>query len=237
MTRKLIVLYGSQTGTAQDIAENIWRGSKRYHFVGGVMAMDDFDVKGLIEEEVVIFVCSTTGQGGKCHRDGAIRVCCHNQIILDEPDNMKNFWKFMLKKSLPSDSLSSLNFGVIGLGDSSYSKFNFVAKRLHKRLLQIGAKAVCPVGLCDDQHELGLGAVLFPWIERFWKNLLLVKPLPTGLSALEQSPRATRWTVSCVQTFVAVDENQDIYADFEENPSEGYVEVLVSDSRSYDFEN
>lgn len=70
MTRKLIVLYGSQTGTAQDIAENIWRMSKRYHFVGGVMAMDDYDVNRLIEEEVVIFVCSTTGQGGECRRDG-----------------------------------------------------------------------------------------------------------------------------------------------------------------------
>lgn len=143
---------------------------------------------------------------------------------------MKNFWKFLLRKSLPSDSLSSLHFGVIGLGDSSYSKFNFVAKRLHKRLIQLGASAIEPVGLCDDQHELGLGAVMFPWIERFWKNLLTVKPLPTGLCALEQSPRSTRWTVSCVQTFVAVDENQDIYAGFEETPSEGYAELLVSDS-------
>lgn len=61
------MLYGSQTGTAQDIAENIWRESKRYHFVGGVKAMDDYDVKSLIEEEFAIFVCSTTGQGGERH--------------------------------------------------------------------------------------------------------------------------------------------------------------------------
>lgn len=144
---------------------------------------------------------------------------------------MKNFWKFLLRKSLPSDSLSSLNFGVIGLGDSSYSKFNFVAKRLHKRLLQLGANAIEAVGLCDDQHDLGVGALLFPWLERFWKNLLEAKPLPTGLSPLEKSPRTTRWTVSRVQTFVAVDENQDIFADFEETPSEGYAEVVVSDDQ------
>lgn len=149
--------------------------------------------------------------------------------LSDEPENMKNFWKFLLRKSLPSDSLSSLSFGVVGLGDSSYSKFNFVAKRLHKRLLQLGACAIEPVGLCDDQHELGLGAMLFPWLERFWKNLLEAKPMPIGLSPLEKSPRATRWTVNRVQTFVAVDENQDIFADFEETPSEGYAEVVVSD--------
>lgn len=29
------------------------------------MSMDDYDVKRLIDEEVVIFICSTTGQGGK----------------------------------------------------------------------------------------------------------------------------------------------------------------------------
>lgn len=60
----MIVLYGSQTGTAQDVGENIWRESKRFHFKGGVQPMNDYDVKKLIEEEVAIFVCSTTGQGG-----------------------------------------------------------------------------------------------------------------------------------------------------------------------------
>lgn len=60
----MIILYGSQTGTAQDISENIWRESKRFHFAGGVKPMDDYDVQNLIEEEVALFVCSTTGQGG-----------------------------------------------------------------------------------------------------------------------------------------------------------------------------
>jgi sulfite reductase alpha subunit-like flavoprotein len=65
MTRRMIILYGSQTGTAQDISENIWRESKRFRFEGGVKPMDDYDVTDLIEEEIVIFVCSTTGQGGE----------------------------------------------------------------------------------------------------------------------------------------------------------------------------
>lgn len=50
--------------TAQDISENVWRESKKYHFKGSVMSMDDYDVRKLIDEEVVIFICSTTGQGG-----------------------------------------------------------------------------------------------------------------------------------------------------------------------------
>lgn len=141
---------------------------------------------------------------------------------------MQKFWKFLLRKSLPSDSLAKLNFGVIGLGDSSYQQFNFVAKRLHKRLIQLGANPIQPPGLCDDQHDLGIGAVLFPWLEAFWKNLLELKPLPLGINPYETTPRPTKWTVSRVQTFVAVDENQDIYAEFEETSSDGYVEVVVS---------
>lgn len=34
-------------------------------------------------------------------------------------------------------------------------RFNFVAKKLHRRLLQLGGRALLPVCLGNDQHELG----------------------------------------------------------------------------------
>jgi sulfite reductase alpha subunit-like flavoprotein len=86
---KIVILYGSQTGNAQDLAETIWRESKRYYFKSCVKSMDDYNVLELINEQCVIFICSTTGQG-------------------EEPDNMKQFWKFLLRKNLPADSLSNL---------------------------------------------------------------------------------------------------------------------------------
>lgn len=127
MKRNLTVLYGSQTGTAQDLAEHVWRDSKKYYFKGSVQALNDYDPKRLLDEEFVVFVCSTTGQGV-------------------EPDNMKSFWKFLLRKNLPKDSLNGVHFSVLGLGDSSYSKYNFVAKRLNKRLLNLGGNLLMPVG-------------------------------------------------------------------------------------------
>jgi len=48
--------------------------------------MDTYSIVNLIFEKRIIFVCSTTGQG-------------------DQPDNMKNTWKFLLRKSLPTNSL------------------------------------------------------------------------------------------------------------------------------------
>ena len=74
----------------------------------------------------------------------------------------------------------------MGLGDSSYIKFNFAAKRLNKRLLQLGGQILISLGLGDDQHDLGYDAVADAWIESLWASLLTCYPLPCGVSALEK---------------------------------------------------
>ena len=43
MARRVLVLYGSQTGTAQDVAERVGREAKRRHFVARVVAMDEYE--------------------------------------------------------------------------------------------------------------------------------------------------------------------------------------------------
>jgi len=164
--RKLVILYGSETGTAQGVAERVYRESKRLHFETHLSTMDDYSpISRILEDRLVIFVASTTGQG-------------------DEPKNMEKFWKFLLRKNLPSDSLDALSFAVLGLGDSSYQKFNFVAKRLHKRLSQLGASSVVNLGLGDDQHDLGPDFVIDPWLADFWKVALEMMPLPEGLQPI-----------------------------------------------------
>ncbi|XP_063065983.1 NADPH-dependent diflavin oxidoreductase 1 [Engraulis encrasicolus] len=185
MDRTLLVLYGSQTGTAQDTAERIGRQALRRQMKVRVEALDSYNVAGLISEPLVIFVCSTTGQG-------------------DPPDNMRNFWRFVFRKSLPAGSLCRLDCAVLGLGDSSYPKFNFVAKKLSKRLLQLGANALLPVALADDQHDLGSDAVIDPWLKAFWEKALSLYPLPPGQSLMkDEEPLPPRFT------FHFLDDNTD----------------------------
>lgn len=173
------MLYGSQTFTAQETAEKIWRTAKALGLRGPVQALDDYDISKLIHEDFVLFVCATTGQG-------------------DEPDNMKSFWKFLLRRSLPSTSLLKVKFGVLGLGDSSYAKFNFVSKKLHKRLLQLGATPLLDVGLCDYQHDLGHNAVMIPWLDKFFSTLKTYLPnLQTETSDAKFIPR---WNVTLKKT-------------------------------------
>ncbi|XP_061459688.1 NADPH-dependent diflavin oxidoreductase 1 isoform X3 [Rhineura floridana] len=159
---KILILFGSQTGTAEDAAERIGREAKRRHFQCTVEALDDYNVANLIHEPLVVFICATTGQG-------------------DPPDNMKNFWRFVFRKSLPPTSLCRMDYAVLGLGDSSYPKFNFVAKKLHKRLLQLGGSPIVPAALGDDQHDLGPDAVIDPWLLDLWEKILALYPLPSGL--------------------------------------------------------
>lgn len=42
-SRNLLILYGSETGCAQDTAERIGRQARRRHFRTRVMAMDEYD--------------------------------------------------------------------------------------------------------------------------------------------------------------------------------------------------
>ena len=44
MEQTLLILYGSQTGTAQDVAEKIYREAKRRHLTAKVMSLDSYDI-------------------------------------------------------------------------------------------------------------------------------------------------------------------------------------------------
>ncbi|KAM6183994.1 NADPH-dependent diflavin oxidoreductase 1 [Erethizon dorsatum] len=162
---QLLVLFGSQTGTAQDVAERLGREARRRRLGCRVQELDSYAVANLIREPLVIFVCATTGQG-------------------DPPDNMKNFWRFIFRKNLPATSLCQLDFAVLGLGDSSYAKFNFVAKKLHRRLLQLGGSALLPACLGDDQHELGPDAAVDPWLGALWEKVLGLYPVSLDLTEI-----------------------------------------------------
>ncbi len=90
------------------------------------MAMDAFPVSQLPEEHNVILVSSTTGQAstGLCARHEQTTLFEHSCQLShfanqgEVPSNMKAFWKFLLRKALPADSLRGVTVAVFGLGDS-----------------------------------------------------------------------------------------------------------------------
>jgi len=97
----------------------------------------------------------------------------------EPPDNMRSLWSFLLRKSLPASALQNTEFAVFGLGDSAYAGFNVVSKRLDRRLEQLGAKRLLQLGLADDQHPLGGDAMVGPWMELLWQQLVPRNPRAT----------------------------------------------------------
>lgn len=157
MDNHLVVLYGSQTGNAEDLAKRIGRQAKSYGLSVLVETMDDFPLKKLPSQKLVLFVCSTTGHG-------------------QEPENMKNFYNFIRRRDLPSQCLSKLSFAVFGMGDSSYERFNYVSKILFKRLKECGATPFLDLALGDEQHRYGCDGGIYPKLIELWDKLGITQP-------------------------------------------------------------
>jgi len=117
-----------------------------------VMAFDEYNIFELPTEKLVVFIVATTGDG-------------------DPPTTMINAWRFLLRKDLPSMSLANLRFTVFGLGDSSYDKFNAMAKKLTQRLLDLGAQLFHKIGLGDYQHDFEYEGEFDPWMKLMWSQL------------------------------------------------------------------
>ncbi|APA08804.1 hypothetical protein SS1G_02596 [Sclerotinia sclerotiorum 1980 UF-70] len=163
--RSALILYGTETGNSQDVAEELGRVIERLHFMTRVCEMDEVDIKELLKYQFVIFTISTTGQG-------------------EFPKNSRKFWNSLLRKRLPPNCLSHVNFTTFGLGDSSYAKFNFAARKLHKRLEQLGGNEIYPRGEADEQHEEGVDGTFLSWYIDLRKKLLELYPLPDGLEPI-----------------------------------------------------
>lgn len=153
----LLILYGSQTGTAKFAAEELQRELFKLNFISKINEMDSYNCLNLPEENFIIFIISTTGYG-------------------EFPSNSKNFWNFLMRKDLPEDSLENINYTVFGLGDSSYEKFNQCAKLLNSRLSQLSANLFHPVALGDDQHDFGYEAEFDPWLKSVVEELVNYYP-------------------------------------------------------------
>ncbi|CAG8600617.1 7584_t:CDS:2 [Funneliformis caledonium] len=149
---RFVILYASQTGNSEWIAKNIHQEALERGFVNECHGMEEHDKVDLSKENILILVSSNTGDG-------------------DPPENATNFFRFM-RKIKSNTFLSHLQFAILGLGDTNYTNFNNTAKRLEKKLLELGATPFYEKGLADD--AMGLEATVDPWIEKLWPALAKV---------------------------------------------------------------
>ena len=149
---RFLLLYGSQTGQADAITEEIQDNSVTHGLECERHCLSQVEKKFTLEKETcVVIVTSTTGDG-------------------EPPDTALKFFRRLKKKTLPNDYLSSLNYALLGLGDSNYTNFCNAGKTLDKRLEELGAKRFYASGWADD--AVGLEQAVEPWIEGLFPALL-----------------------------------------------------------------
>ncbi|GAA6005265.1 NAPDH-dependent diflavin reductase [Rhodotorula paludigena] len=163
--RTLLVLHASVTGTAIDIAERIGRRGRREGWAVTVKSVAQFDQAELLEHGLVVFVVPTTGNG-------------------HTPPQFVPLWTALLHPGLPPDLLEDLRYAVFALGDSSYGKYNWVGKKLSRRLDSLGAHAVVDRGEGDDQNEWGVESTFPGWLDTFFAAVDPLHPPAPGFVPL-----------------------------------------------------
>ncbi|KAI1632246.1 riboflavin synthase domain-like protein [Biscogniauxia mediterranea] len=193
--RQILILYGSETGNSEDTAGDLGRLAERLRFRTLVCEMNDVELSALLRYPLVIFVISTTGQG-------------------EIPQNALKFWKSLLRKRLPPGCLRNLNFTTFGLGDSSYSKYNWAVRKLHKRLEQLGAIEFFPRGEADERHEDGIDTAFLPWSTSLRAHLEANYPLPEGLLPIPSDvPLPPKYTIELLPAMGSTDVTMSGYHD------------------------
>lgn len=172
-SRPATILFGSQTGNAERVATEFYEQCQQAGLNVRLVRADRFATRELKEEELLFIVISTQGEG-------------------DPPDDSIGFVEFLAGKRAPK--LDKLQFGILGLGDSSYPLFCGIAETIEKRLLELGASKLLDSGLAD----LDIETVSTPWKQG---AVELAKPLQaaaepaTGTSTVTPlHPKAQSYT-------------------------------------------
>ncbi len=126
--RQLTVLFGSQTGNGEGVAERLVATARSRGFAARAISLAEFKPSALRREKLVTFVVSTHGDG-------------------DPPDDADLFHEYLM--SARAGTLESLRYSVLALGDSSYVNFCQTGREFDARLAELGAERFEPLVECD----------------------------------------------------------------------------------------
>jgi sulfite reductase (NADPH) flavoprotein alpha-component len=140
------VVYGSQTGNAEGVAQRFQARASERGLPVNVTSLNDFGVDRLRDVNVVYIVCSTYNEGNEG----------------DMPDNAVVFWRALAADDAPR--LEGLRFSVLALGDEGYFDFCHAGQLIDERLEELGAERIAERVDCDiffeDAAEVWAGGII-----------------------------------------------------------------------------
>ena len=130
--RTLAVLYGTETGNSRDLAKLLGASAKDRGLAPVVADLADYNVRQLKDEQDILFIVSTYGEG-------------------DPPQPSVAFFEFLEGARAPK--LEGVRYSVLALGDSTYEKYCEAGKRIDHRLEELGATRLADRVDCDIDYD------------------------------------------------------------------------------------
>ncbi|KZN44951.1 diflavin oxidoreductase [Pseudoalteromonas luteoviolacea] len=130
--KPLTIIYGSQTGNAESVAEEAAEIARNHGLTAHVQDMDDVDLHQLSKVERLLVITSTYGEG-------------------EMPDNAQALWDDISADDAPR--FDSTYFSVLALGDTNYDDFCLAGIEWDERLEALGATRIANRVDCDVAFE------------------------------------------------------------------------------------
>jgi sulfite reductase (NADPH) flavoprotein alpha-component len=170
---RLTIVYGSQTGNARRVAEQLARDAEHNGLGVRLLRADAYPTRELAAERLLYIVISTQGDG-------------------DPPDDARALVEFLAGKRAPK--LPELKYAVLGLGDSSYPLFCAIGRQLDARFAELGAQRLFAAGEAD----VDVDRIATPWrtqaLAAARDALKTSTPLATVTPLRPSLPAAPTWT-------------------------------------------
>ena len=129
---KALILYASQTGNAQEIAERLRQSLESKGYKTNLKSTLDIKLARLKDYALILVIAATHGEG-------------------EPPDDAIDFYEAIFSKKAPS--LNGVKHAVLGLGDSSYEFFCQTAKDFDSALLKLGSVPLIERLDCDVDYK------------------------------------------------------------------------------------
>ncbi len=129
---ELTVLYGTESGNAEALADQTVKAAKSSGFKAKAVNMADLKVAKIKDMQNLLVIVSTWGEG-------------------DPPETAVEFCQDFMGDKAPQ--LTNTRFSVLGLGDTSYEHFCKMGKDFDSRLEALGAKRIYERRDCDVDYD------------------------------------------------------------------------------------
>lgn len=128
----LLLIFGTETGNAEELAEDAANMAKGFDLEATVMDMEDIEPDDISTSKRLIVVCSTWGEG-------------------EQPVNAQDLYDAV--EETEEGSMEGVNFAVLALGDTAFELFCESGKEWDKILEEKGGNRVNDRIDCDTDYD------------------------------------------------------------------------------------